>query len=461
MTVKAIVMGAGKGTRMKSEQAKVLHEVAGMPMVRWVLDAAVAAGSQRTVVVVGHQADAVIAVLPDGTPTALQVDQIGTGDAARLGLAALAPDADDAVLILPGDSPMLGADTLRRLITLHHDSGAAGTLLTSVPDDPTGYGRVVRNTDGSVARIVEQRDADAEELAIGEVNSSVYVFRAGDLAPALDSIEPGNAQGEYYLTDVIGVLAAGGARIAAHIADAAETEGVNSLDQLAAVAADLRRRINRQWMAEGVWMQDPDRTYIDATVRLEAGVRLLADVHLQGTTTVAAGAEVGPSVFARDCSIGPDAHIWYSVLREADVGSGAEVGPYVSLRPGASLGDHAKAGTFVEIKNSTVGEGSKVPHLSYIGDATIGAGSNLGAGTITANYDGYRKHRTVIGDRVKIGVDTMLVAPVDIGDEAWTGAGTVVTGDVASGALAVGRSPVKEIPGYAARRKARSEQEKT
>jgi bifunctional UDP-N-acetylglucosamine pyrophosphorylase/glucosamine-1-phosphate N-acetyltransferase len=239
------------------------------------------------------------------------------------------------------------------------------------------------------------------------------------------------------------------------IADPGEGAGINSHDQLAEAAAVLRRRINLGWMQEGVWMQDPDRTYLDASVRLEPGARIYSETHLEGETTVGAGAEIGPSVYARDCAIGAGARVWYSVLRQADVGVEAEVGPYVSLRPGATLLERAKAGTFVEIKNSVVGEGSKVPHLSYVGDTTIGRGSNLGAGTITVNYDGYRKHRTVIGDGVKIGSDTMLVAPVEIGDEAWTGAGTVVTRDVAPGTLVVGRSPVKEIPGDAARRMAR------
>jgi bifunctional UDP-N-acetylglucosamine pyrophosphorylase/glucosamine-1-phosphate N-acetyltransferase len=460
MQLTAIVLGAGKGTRMRSDRAKVLHEIAGRPLVGWVLEMAASAGVERSVVVIGHQGDEVAAVLPEGTATALQAEQRGTGDATRIGMDALDPAPDDLVLVLPGDTPLIRPQTMRALVDLHRRTSAAATLLTDRPADPTGYGRIVRDESGSVMRIVEHGDADETELAIDEVNTSVYVFTAADLRPALASLDSGNHQGELYLTDVIEILVARGARVEGLIADPGEGAGINSHDQLAEAAAVLRRRINLGWMQEGVWMQDPDRTYLDASVRLEPGARIYSETHLEGETTVGAGAEIGPSVYARDCAIGAGARVWYSVLRQADVGVDAEVGPYVSLRPGATLLERAKAGTFVEIKNSVVGEGSKVPHLSYVGDTTIGRGSNLGAGTITVNYDGYRKHRTVIGDGVKIGSDTMLVAPVEIGDEAWTGAGTVVTRDVAPGTLVVGRSPTKEIPGYAARRKARSEQER-
>ncbi len=461
MSVKAVLLGAGKGTRMKSDLAKVLHEAAGRPLINWMLEIVSQAGVEEVVVVVGHQAEDVAAVLPPGTRTALQAEQLGTGHAARVGFEVLAPAGDDIVLVLPGDMPLVRHETLEHLVELHRGTGAAATLLSCEPADPTGYGRILRGADRHVLGIVEQRDATPAQLAIREVGTSVYAFSAEVLGEALATLSNHNSQGEYYLTDVIGTLADAGRRVEALIADAIEGEGVNSHDQLAAAATELRRRINTAWMRAGVWMQDPDRTYVDAGVVLEPGARLYADTHLEGATTVAAGAEVGPSTYARDSRIGPGSRVWYSVLRQADVGASAEVGPYVSLRPGATLLERSKAGTFVEIKNSEVGAGSKVPHLSYIGDTTIGEGSNVGAGTITVNYDGYAKHRTVIGDGVKIGSDTMLVAPVTVGDEAWTAAGSVITKDIPAGALGVARSPQKEVPGYAARRRARAEQERT
>jgi len=461
MSVKAVLLGAGKGTRMKSDLAKVLYRAAGRPLVNWMLEIVAQAGVAETVVVVGHQADDVAAVLPPGTRTAHQPQQLGTGHAARVGLEALQVAAGDIVLVLPGDMPLVRPETLEHLVELHRGTGAVATLLSCQPADPTGYGRVLRGATGHVLGIVEQRDATAAQLAIREVGTSVYAFDAMRLGQALAALSNHNQQGEYYLTDVIGELAGAGHRVEAMVAAAIEGEGVNSHDQLATAAAELRRRINRGWMRAGVWMEDPERTYVDADVLLEPGVRLRADTHLEGATTVAAGAEVGPSTYVTDSRIGPGAHVWYSVLRQADVGADAEVGPYVSLRPGAMLLDRSKAGTFVEIKNSVVGEDSKVPHLSYVGDAEIGKGSNIGAGTITVNYDGYQKHRTVIGDGAKIGSDTMLVAPVTIGDEAWTAAGSVITKDIAAGALAVARSPQREVPGYAARRRARADREKT
>lgn len=457
MSVKAVVLGAGKGTRMKSDKAKVLHEIAGRPLIRWMLQLLEDVDTEATVVVVGHQADEVKGVLPDGVATAHQEPQLGTGHATQVGLTELPTDPGDTVVVLPGDMPLIRAESLAGLIATHQVEDASATILT-IQDGPRDFGRIVRK-DGAVVGIVEQRDCTPDQLEIGEVNTSVYAFEAEALRSALDELTPENDQGELYLTDVIGILVGRGQWVATFSADAEEATGVNSHDQLASAAAVLRRRINRKLMQSGVAMQDPDRTYIDADVVVEPGARLYADVHVEGDSRIAAGAEVGPSVFMHNSSIGANSRVWYSVLREADVGAEAEVGPFVSLRPGAVLRQRSKAGTFVEIKNSTVGEGSKVPHLAYVGDATIGEGSNLGAGTITANHDGYKKHRTIIGDRVKIGSDNVLVAPVKVGDEAWTGAGSIITKDVPAGSLAVTRSPQKEVPGYAARRKARAEQE--
>ncbi len=457
MSVKAVVLGAGKGTRMKSEKAKVLHEAAGRPLILWMLQLLDDIETEETVVVVGHQADEVAAILPAGVATALQEPQLGTGHATQVGLTELETVPGDTIVVLPGDMPLIRVESLAGLVATHRVEEAAATILT-IQDGPRDFGRIVRK-DGAVVGIVEQRDCTPEQLEIGEVNTSVYVFEADALRSALTELTPENDQGELYLTDAIGILVGRGAWVATYSADAEEATGVNSHDQLARASAVLRGRINAELMREGVAMQDPDRTYIDAGVVVEPGARLYADVHLEGACHVAAGAEVGPSVYARDSTIGAGARVWYSVLRQADVGAAAEVGPFVSLRPGATLLERSKAGTFVEIKNSVVGEGSKVPHLAYVGDATIGRDSNIGAGTITANHDGYKKHRTVIGDGVKVGSDTVLVAPVTLGDEAWTGAGSVITRDVEPGALAVTRSPHKEVPGYAARRRARAEQE--
>jgi bifunctional UDP-N-acetylglucosamine pyrophosphorylase/glucosamine-1-phosphate N-acetyltransferase len=449
MSLRAIVLAAGRGTRMCSDLPKVWFSIAGRPLLAWVLDAVAGTSPDETLVVVGHGAGQVQQVLPAGVRAVVQEPQLGTGHAALVALEALGDVTGDTVLVVPGDTPLLQPETLRALVAAL--PGALAVLLTTRMPDPAGYGRVRRDGE-KVVGIVEDRDATPEERAADEVAVSTYAFEGAALAEALSRIARDNDQGEYYLTDVIGLLATSGLVRGVPVADPAEVQGVNSHGQLAEVAAEVRRRLNSAWMAAGVWMLDPGRVYLDAAVSLEAGARLYPDVHLEGNTTVAAEAVVGPQVFAADSAIGPGARVWYSVLRGAEVGEGAQVGPFASLRPGTRLAAAAKVGTFVETKNTVVGRGSKVPHLSYMGDATIGEGSNVGAGTITCNYDGTEKHRTVIGDRVFIGSDTMLVAPVEIGDDAYTGAGSTITRDVPPGALAVERSPQQEVPGYAAKK---------
>ncbi len=447
----AVVLAAGKGTRMKSPLPKVLHEVAGRPMLAWVLDAVAATGPERIVVTVGHEADRVRAVLPEGVEACIQTPQNGTGHAVDVALDHLGDGTED-VIVVPGDTPLLGPDTLS---PLGRSTDAAAVLLTATLEDPTGYGRIVRGPGGDVRAVVEETDADEATRTICEVNVGMYRFRRDDLARALAEISDDNAQGERYLTDVVAWLVDHGRRVSAVEVPAPEVMGVNDHLQLARANAIRRRRILDEWMAAGVAVTDPDRTYVDAEVELEAGVRLHPGVHLQGRTRVRAGAEIGPDTFLLDSDVGPGARIWYSVLRSVDVGPDVQVGPFASLRPGTVLARGAKAGTFVEMKNTVVDEGAKVPHLSYLGDASVGAGANVGAGTITCNYDGYDKHRTEIGAGAFIGSDTMLVAPVTIGEAAVTGAGSVITRDVAPGALAVERSAQREIPGYAARRAAR------
>jgi bifunctional UDP-N-acetylglucosamine pyrophosphorylase/glucosamine-1-phosphate N-acetyltransferase len=456
MSVRAIVLAAGRGTRMKSPLPKVAHEAAGRPLVAWVLDAVAGLEPAETVVVVGYGADRVREVLPQGVVAAEQREQLGTGHAVMEALEQMGPVSGDTVVVVPGDSPLFRAETLAALLDGHR--GADATLLTARVPDPSGYGRVLRDGD-RVVGIVEDGDADPQQREIDEIAVSTYAFDGDALVGALRRIGRDNRQGEYYLTDVIGILAAEGTVHAVAAAEPEEVLGVNSHDQLAEAAAVLRRRINLGWMQAGVWMQDPERTYIDAGVRLAPGARILADTHLLGDTSVEEAAEVGPGVYAADTRIGAGARLWYSVSRGADIGPGAQVGPYASLREGTVLLEGSKAGTFVETKNTTVGKGSKVPHLSYMGDATIGEDTNIGAGTITCNYDGRDKHPTVIGDRVFIGSDTMLVAPVSIGDEAVTGAGSTITKDVEPGALAVERSTQKQVPGYAARRARRRRHE--
>jgi bifunctional UDP-N-acetylglucosamine pyrophosphorylase/glucosamine-1-phosphate N-acetyltransferase len=444
MSISVVILAAGKGTRMRTGRAKALHTVAGMTLVEWSLAEAVSLDPEAISVVVGHEAENVRAVLPPDVSVVVQDPQLGTGHATQVGLGGLS-DVDRTIVVLPGDMPLITAESLRSLVDAHTSSGSAATVMTVDLTDPSGYGRVVRDGD-AVTAIVEESDATEQQRLITEVNTSVYVFDGTKLNDALDRVNPDNAQAEYYLTDVIGILAAGGDSVGAVGVPSDEGLGVNTQGQLAYAGSILRSRINDQLLESGVSMLDPDRVYIDAG-------------YLSGTTTVAAGAVVGPDVDASDSTIGPDARVRFSVLDQADVGRGATVGPYAYLRPGAVLKDGAKAGTYVEIKASVVGKGSKVPHLSYIGDTEIGEDSNIGAATVTVNYDGTNKHRTKIGDRVHIGSDTMLVAPVTIGDDAVTGAGSVITDDVPEGALGIERNDQKNIEGYAERRRKRSERQ--
>lgn len=454
MSLIAVVLAAGQGTRMKSDLPKVLHTAAGRSLLGWALAGVEALQPDRTIVVVGHEASRVAQTLPGWAEVVVQEPQLGTGHAVDVALGAIGALTDeDTVVVSYGDMPLVTGDLLRRTVDARQDQAAA--MVTFEIDPPDGYGRIVRGGNGEVARVVEDRDASPDQRRISEVNAGIYAFSGLALQMALGRIAADNAQGEYYLPDVLPILIEEGEKVGTVSADSMEVSGVNSQDQLAAADAELRRRINRSWQQRGVWMQDPDRVYIDDPVELAPGVRLYPGVHLEGHTRIEEGAVVGPDCFVADSVIGPGARVWYSVLRSARVGEGAEVGPYASLRPGTVLGPRAKAGTFVEIKNSTLEEGAKVPHLSYMGDATIGARANVGAGSITCNYDGYEKHQTVIGEGAFIGSDTMLVAPVVVGPGAFTGAGSVITKDVEAGALAVERSHQEEIKGYAARREER------
>ena len=459
--VSAVVLAAGEGTRMRSATPKVLHPLCGRPMLLHVIDALQALPLERIVVVVGHAAEHVTKTLQEQVTGRVPVEfveqhkQRGTGDAVSVALTANASDLDlddEDLIIVMGDAPLLRAETLAMLATEHRHADAAASLLTARVSDPTGYGRIVRDAQGRVDRIIEQADADPDELEIDEINPSIYCFRRGFLAPALRRLSPENAQGEYYLTDVVEVLRqAGHVVLGVEADDPTEAVGVNDRAQLAEAEAELRSRINLGWMRAGVGMTDPSRTYLDTTVVLAPDVQLLPGTILQGRTVVGAGSVLGPDTHLVDTVVGEGAVVRQTVARDSEIGDGATVGPYVSLRPGTRLATGAHVGTFVEIKNSEIGEGAKVPHLSYVGDADIGAGANIGAGNITANYDGTRKHRTKVGKNARTGSNTVLVAPVEVGDGAYTGAGSVVNRDVPPGALAKG-VPARIEEGWVAKR---------
>ena len=457
MAVKAVVLGAGEGKRMRAILPKVIHGVAGRPMIQWVLEAVARLEPAQTAVVVKPDADPVVAMLPEYATPVVQPRQLGTAHALQVALGVISLDPGDHVLVVPADTPLITNETLDRMARLHRRTGSAATCMTANMDDPTGYGRVVRDGWDRVQRIVEHADTTTRERDIKEINGGIYMFDGDFIRDAVEHVERNNAQGEYYLPDVVAILGAEGHGISAYRTDAEELSGVNTQDQLAQVAAIMRGRINQAWMRAGVWMQDPTRVYIDATVELGAGVCLYPGVYLEGTTSVRAGAEIGPDTYISDSRVGAGARVWYSVIRGASVGQNVEVGPYVSLRAGTELLEGSKAGTFVEVKNSVVGRGAKVPHLAYVGDADIGDEANIGAGTITANYNGFDKQRTQVGRRVHIGSNTVLVAPVTVEDDAYTAAGSAITRNVSKGALGIERSPQREIPGYAERRRARYE----
>jgi bifunctional UDP-N-acetylglucosamine pyrophosphorylase/glucosamine-1-phosphate N-acetyltransferase len=444
---------------MRSTRPKVLHEIGGRSLLGHAMGAAAGLHPEQLVVVVGHGADevrtAALAAVPSAR-VAVQQQRRGTGHAVGVGLDELGSLRGE-VVVTYADVPLLTTATLEGLLAEHRRTGAAVTLLTAHPADPTGYGRIVRDADGTVAAIVEHRDADEATLAVREVNSGIAVYDAAVLLDALGRVSPANAQGELYLTDVVGIARADGAQVAAVAGDDPwQTEGVNDRVQLAELGRELNRRVVEAWMRAGVTVVDPATTWVDVGVTLAADVTLLPGTQLRGTTVVADGALVGPDSTLVDATVGQGAQVVRSHVLGATIGPDTVVGPFSYLRPGTVLDATAKVGAFVEIKASRVGEGSKVPHLSYVGDADIGRFSNVGAATVVVNYDGERKHRTVVGDHVRIGSDTMLVAPVTVGDGAYTAAGSVVVDDVPPGAMAVARSRQRTIVGWVARRRAGS-----
>ncbi len=437
-SIAAVVMAGGLGTRMRSAVPKHFHMILGRRMVDWVIEAGRDAGARPIVIVSSPPSrDAFESA---GVTVVVQDPPLGTGDAVRTARTALEAATGD-VLVLSGDTPLLTPELLRDLVETHRRESAAATILSAEPPDPRAYGRIVRGADGSVTRIVEAADASPGEAAITEINSSIYVFRSDALWPALEKLQPKNAQGELYLTDAIEILVSAGEKVAAHIAsDSNETDGVNTRVELAHAAAILRGRINERHMLAGVTIVDPQTTWIDPTVRIEPDATIQPFVILRGATSVSAGAEIGANTVAID----------------AHIGVAATIGPFCYLRPGTVLGESSKAGTFVEIKNSRIGDRTKVPHLSYIGDAEVGEDTNIGAGAITANYPhkpGMPKGRTTIGSNVRTAIHNGFIAPVEIGDGAWIAAGSVITKDVPADALGIARSRQENKEGYAARQR--------
>ncbi len=452
MNTVAIVLAAGASTRMKSAKPKVAHQMLGKPLVRWVIDAAHEAGVERVASVVGHMSEQVAPLVEDDTQVVVQPDRDGTAGAVLSCADALA-DFDGSLVVLSGDCPLITSDTIKRLVDEREQTNAAVVALTMELDDPFGYGRIVRSADGSVERIVEQRDASPEEASITECNAGFYCFDAHALFDALADVDNDNAQGELYLTDVLEICRQAGREVRAITTDdAEECLGVNTRAQLAEATCVMRRRINARHMAAGVTMWDPDQVWIGPDVVIERDVELLPQTYLLGTTSVGEGSVAGPNTRLTDTVVGRGCTIDETVAVQAVIDDDVTCGPRAYLRPGAHLCEGAKAGTHVEIKKSTIGRGSKVPHLSYIGDAAVGEDVNIGAGSITCNYDGANKHETTIGDGAFIGSDTMLVAPVEIGAHATTGAGSCITKNVSADALGIGRARQTEIKDWAARR---------
>lgn len=453
MPLAAVILAAGKGTRMKSDLPKVLHKVCGIPMVCHVLNAARDAGSDRIVLVVGFGGEMVAGEIKGRTEVVFQHHQLGTAHALQQAEEPLRNFAGD-ILVLCGDTPLVTAGTLKKLISAHRESGAWATVLTAVLDNPSGYGRVIRDSEGRVARIVEQKDAAPEELLVREINTGIYCFESRGLFEALALLKPDNVQGEYYLPDLIGRYVGEGRTVTAVSgADAVEIMGINDRCQLALAQAALGRRINNELMISGVTMVDPSTVYIDAGARIGRDTVIFPHTIIQGDAVIGEGCSIGPFTQLVSARLKENVTVRQSVIEDSDIGSGCIIGPYAYIRPGCSLDSQVKVGDFVELKKAEIGRGSKVPHLSYVGDAVLGQNVNVGAGTITCNYDGEKKWTTVIGDNAFIGSNTNLVAPVRVGCGAVVGAGSTITKDVPDGALGVARDKQKNIPGWSRRKK--------
>lgn len=456
----AIVLAAGKGKRMKSKLYKVLHPVCGRPMVGHVVNTVRLTNSERTVVIVGHGAEDVQAYLGDRAEYALQAEQLGTGHAVQQAEELLGKEEGTTILIC-GDTPLVRAETIEAMIALHEGEGAAATILTAVPEDPTGLGRIIRGEDGGVLRIVEQKDCTPEEAAVNEINTGTYCFDNRKLFDALSRVTNNNAQGEYYITDVIGILRGDGDKIAAYATpDLDESIGVNDRVVLSQAEAAMRERIVREHMLGGVTVIDPSSTYIGADVTIGSDTVLYPGTVITGRTTIGEDCKIGPNSEIENAVIGNGTAVSQSVVRDSKVGDHVSVGPFAHLRPGASLAEGVKVGNFVEVKNAEIGQDSKVSHLSYVGDAKVGSRVNIGCGAITVNYDGFNKSLTEIEDDAFVGSNVNLIAPVHVGKGAYVVAGSTITKQVSAGDLAIGRARQENKPGYADKIKARAKAKK-
>lgn len=455
MSINAVVLAAGQGTRMKSQRHKVLHPVCGKPMIRHLLDAQQKAGISRRIVVIGSLGEQVQAALQNEVEFVWQKEQLGTGHAV-MQVAPLLEGEEGITLVCNGDTPLITPESITNLLKLHTEQGASATVLTGIVDNPFGYGRIIRNEDGAVLRIVEEKDASPEEKSVCEINSGTYCFDTHSLLEALQQLTNDNAQGEYYITDCLDILRQQGKRVSAYsVEDANEILNINDRVQLAMVENILRDQVRLRHMRNGVTLVDPAAVYIEVDVEIGADTILYPGTVLSGKTVIGKGCEIGPNTQITNCTLGDGCVATQSVLTDSTFGSGVNIGPFAYVRPGSTINDKVKIGDFVEVKNSTIGAGTKIPHLSYIGDADVGSGTNIGCGTITVNYDGKAKHRTVVGNNSFIGCNANLVAPVTVGNDTYVAAGSTITDNVPDGALAIARERQVVKEGYTAKLEAR------
>ena len=445
----SVILAAGMGTRMKSAMPKVLHKVCGKALCKWVIDASKEAGADKVVTIIGHGADMVRPQIENDTEIAVQAEQKGTGHAV-MQAADFIKESQGSVVILNGDTPLIKAETIKKAIEFHNASGNQATVITAILDDATGYGRIVRNADGNVIKIVEHKDATEEERKINEINSGMYVFDAQSLVYSLDKLEPNNAQGEYYLTDTLEILLSAGKKIGAYaIEDNDEIRGINNRIQLNEAETIMRDRINRFHMTEGVTMINPSAAYIEAGVKIGRDTIIGANVELKGNTVIGEGCEIGQGSRLENAVLGNKVTVMSSVVLDSEIGDGTNVGPFAYVRPNCKVGESVKVGDFVEIKNTNIDDGTKISHLTYIGDSDVGKNVNFGCGTVTCNYDGTKKYRSQIGDNVFVGCNTNLVSPVKVGDRSYIAAGSTITEDIPEGSLSIARSHQTNKEGWA------------
>lgn len=454
MSFSSVILAAGMGTRMKSEKPKVLHEICGKPLCKWVIDASKAAGADSVCAVIGHKAEMVREVLGDMCEYAVQSEQKGTGHAV-MQAADFIKNISGSVVILNGDTPLIEAKTIQKAIEYHKKNGEQATVITAVLSDATGYGRIVRGSDGGVKKIVEQKDATEEEKQIKEVNSGMYVFDAQSLVFALEKLTPNNAQGEYYLTDTLEILLNAGKKVGGYaIEDNYEISGINDRVQLSEAEAIMRSRINKAHMRNGVTIRIPESVYIEADVEIGNDTVIEPNVTIKSGTKIGSGCVIGSGSMLQGAVIDDNVDILSSVIVNSHVGSGTHVGPFAYIRPDCTVGADVKVGDFVELKNSVIGDGTKISHLTYIGDSDVGKGVNFGCGTVTVNYDGKKKYRTTIGDNCFIGCNTNLVSPVNVGDGAYIAAGSTITDDIPQDNLSIARARQVNKEGWKDKRKA-------